>query len=279
MKRILAIEQVDMFKNYLQGEEKSTVTIEKYMRDVQNFVRFTNSNEINKETVIAYKKELIEKKYAAASINSMMASVNSFLKFLGWQDFCVKGLRIQKKIYCTEDKELSKEEYLRLVDAAKGRPRLKLLLQTICSTGIRVSEVKYFTVEAIKKGEIFVECKNKNRVVIIPGKLKKLLLHYAKQNYIETGVIFRTKTGKPMNRSNIWAEMKSLCLQAKVKACKVFPHNLRKLFARTFYKSDRDIAKLADVLGHSNINTTRIYIISTGAEHRRQIERLGLVLT
>lgn len=277
MERILAIEQMKSFEKYLQKEEKSSITIEKYMRDVQRFVTFTGGRSVEKEQVISYKKMLTDSQYAIASINSMLASVNCFLKFLGWQELCVKGIKTQRQIYCSQDKELTKEEYIRLLDAAGEKPRLKLLMQTICSTGIRVSELKYFTVEAVGKGEIHVSCKNKNRVVIIPNKLKKMLLKYAKKNDIKDGLIFRTKNGKPLNRSNIWMEMKSLCKLANVTASKVFPHNLRKLFARMFYKVDKDIAKLADVLGHASINTTRIYIISTGAEHRRKVERLGLL--
>lgn len=277
MERILVMEQIELFEKYLQEEEKSPVTIEKYMRDVRKFIVFAGWNKIEKERVIAYKKMLIDHHYATASINSMLASVNSFLKFLGWQDCCVKGIKIQRQIYCSQDKELTKEEYIRLLDAARAKPRLKLLIQTICSTGIRVSELAFFTVEAVRTGEVCVLCKNKNRIVIIPGKLKRLLLKYAKQNKITTGMVFRTKRGNAINRSNIWAEMKALCEKAKVNQSKVFPHNLRKLFARMFYRIDKDIAKLADVLGHSSINTTRIYIISTGAEHRRKVERLGLL--
>ena len=277
MDRILAAEQVRLYEEYLLESEKSPVTIEKYRRDINRFMAFTGRNPVTKELVIAYKQMLIEQQYAIASINSMLASINGFLKFLGWDRLQVRGIRVQKKIYCTEEKELSKEEYSKLLGAAKEKPRLKLLIQTICSTGIRVSEVKYFTVEAVKTGEILVACKNKNRIVLLPGKLKRMLLKYAKQNHIKTGVIFCTKTGKPIDRSNIWAEMKGLCKRANVNPEKVFPHNLRKLFARMFYKLDKDIAKLADVLGHSSINTTRIYIISTGKEHRRQIERLRLV--
>lgn len=277
MERILTLEQIQSFEKWLREEEKSTVTIEKYSRDVYKFRTFTGKNVVTKELVINYKQYLIEKQYAVASINSMLASLNTFFKYLGWEELQVKGLRVQKQIYCAEEKELTKEEYGKLLKAAKGKPRLQLLLQTICSTGIRVSEVKYFTVEAVKAGEIHVACKNKNRIVILPGKLKRILLKYAKQNHIKSGIIFCTKTGKPLNRSNIWSEMKLLCEKAKVKPAKVFPHNLRKLFARAFYKAEKDIAKLADILGHSSINTTRIYIISTGEEHRKQIERLGLV--
>lgn len=279
MERILAYEQIHLFEKSLQEAEKSPITIEKYMRDVHKFMRFIEGKKVTKELVIAYKQKLVESQYAVTSINSMLASINAFLKFLEWPELQVKGIRIQKQIYCAEEKELTKNEYQRLLEAAKGKPRLRLLLQTICSTGIRVSEVKYFTVEAVRTGEIHVQCKNKNRIVLIPNKLKRILLKYAKQNQIKKGMIFRTKTGKPLDRSNIWAEMKRLYKEANVNPAKIFPHNLRKLFARMFYKMDKDIAKLADILGHSSINTTRIYIISTGAEHRRQIERMGLVVT
>lgn len=279
MERILAYEQIHLFEKSLQEAEKSPITIEKYMRDVHKFMRFIEGKKVTKELVIAYKQKLVESQYAVTSINSMLASINAFLKFLEWPELQVKGIRIQKQIYCAEEKELTKNEYQRLLEAAKGKPRLRLLLQTICSTGIRVSEVKYFTVEAVRTGEIHVQCKNKNRIVLIPNKLKRILLKYAKQNQIKKGMIFRTKTGRPLDRSNIWAEMKRLYKEANVNPAKIFPHNLRKLFARMFYKMDKDIAKLADILGHSSINTTRIYIISTGAEHRRQIERMGLVVT
>lgn len=188
----------------------------------------------------------------------------------------MKSLRLQKKIYCAEERELTKTEYFRLLNAADGR-QIKLVLQTICSTGIRVSELRFFTVEAMRRGEIVVDCKNKTRNILVPGKLRKALLRYAKEAGIQSGAIFLGKTGKPLDRSRVWAMMKQLCEKANVLASKVFPHNLRKLFARTFYGVEKDIAKLADILGHSSINTTRIYIISTGREHREKIERLGLL--
>ena len=189
-----------------------------------------------------------------------------------------KNLRCQRQTYCSEDKELSKAEYVRLVEASRHQEQLNLVIQTICCTGIRVSELRYFTVEAVSRGEITVQCKNKTRTILVPGKLKKLLLNYAKRCGIHDGVIFITKHGKPLDRSNIWAQMKRLCTAAGVNPAKVFPHNLRKLFARTFYGIEKDIAKLADILGHSSINTTRIYIMTTGTEHCRKIERLGLVV-
>ena len=266
------------FGKYLRCEEKSTATQEKYLRDIQAFCKYTDGNEITKERVVEWKKYLLEAGYAVRSVNSMLASVNGLLAFLGLSDCKVKNVRMQRQTYCTEDKELTKAEYLRLLQASKKNEQLNLVLQTICGTGIRVSELQFFTVEAVQYGEITVDCKNKTRTILVPGKLKNLLLNYAKRYNITVGAIFVTRTGKPLDRSNIWSAMKKLCEAAGVKPSKVFPHNLRKLFARTFYGIEKDIAKLADILGHSSINTTRIYIMTTGFEHRRKIERLGLVV-
>ena len=266
------------FREYLIREEKSTATIEKHLRDTNGFLEYAADREITKELAVAYKAELQKKNYAIRPINSMLASINSLLDFLGWSDCKVKNLRCQRQTYCAEDKELSKAEYLRLLEASKHQEQLNLVIQTICGTGIRVSELKFFTVEAVRRGEITVQCKSKTRTILVPGKLKKLLLSYAKERSIRSGIIFITKTGKPLDRSNIWTQMKRLCHAANVNPSKVFPHNLRKLFARTFYGIEKDIAKLADILGHSSIDTTRIYIMTTGTEHRRKIERLGLVV-
>ena len=208
----------------------------------------------------------------------MLASLNSLFNFLGWQDCKVRNIRQQRQTYCAEDKELTKDEYMRLLKAAENQPQLCLIMKTICGTGIRVSELQYFTVEAVRRGEVTIRCKGKTRTVLLPNQLKKLLLQWARENKISEGAIFITRNGKPVNRSNIWAQMKKLCEKAGVKHTKVFPHNLRKLFARTFYGIEKDIAKLADILGHSSIDTTRIYIMTTGTEHRRKIERLGLVV-
>lgn len=276
--RILTENQVQAFQTKLYQEEKSRATVEKYLRDVRAFLIFIGAAPMSKERMMDYKRLLVEQGYRAGSINSMLASLNSLLDMLGWQDCKVKSIRTQKPVYCAEEKELTKAEYLRLLEAAKDQPRLRLVMETICGTGIRVSELKYFTVEAVQRGEITVTCKSKTRTILIPGKLKKLLLEHAKRNGLRSGAIFVTRSGRPLNRSNIWAQMKRLCQRAGVTASKVFPHNLRKLFARTFYGIEKDIAKLADILGHSSINTTRIYIMSTGTEHRRKIERLGLVV-
>lgn len=276
--RTLSKSKMEAFHGYLIREEKSTATVEKYTRDVRAFLVFAGQKEVTKELMMAYKNDLVERGYAVRSINSMLASLNSLLNFLGWTDCKVKNIRQQRQTYCTEEKELSKSEYMRLLEAAKSNLRLRLILQTICGTGIRVSELQYFTVDAVRHGEITVSCKSKTRTILLPGKLRKLLLDYAKNNHNCSGAIFQTRNGKPLNRSNIWFQMKKLCGAANVQASKVFPHNLRKLFARTFYHIEKDIAKLADILGHSSIDTTRIYIISTGTEHRRKIEKLGLVL-
>ena len=270
--------QIALYHQHLIREEKSTATVEKYLRDARAFLGFLGDKGISKEVVMAYKKELQVKAYAVRSINSMLASLNSLLDFLGWSDCKVKAIKQQKQVYCAEEKELSRAEYVRLLEAAKHKPQLRLVMQTICATGIRVSELKFFTVEAVRQGEVIVNCKGKSRTILIPGKLRKLLQSYAKNEKIRSGVIFLTRNGKPLNRSCIWAQMKALCEAAGVNPSKVFPHNLRKLFARTFYGMEKDIAKLADILGHSSIDTTRIYIMTTGTEHRRKIERLGLVV-
>lgn len=274
----IATAQIQEFANHLSREEKSDATQEKYLRDVQAFCVYAGGQEITKELVVAWKKQLIGSGYAVRSVNSMLASVNSFLDFVDLSACKVKNIRAQQQTYCREDKELTKAEYLRLLAASKKNEQLNLVIQTICGTGIRVSELRYFTVEAIKHGEVTVDCKNKTRTILVPGKLKNILLNYAKRHDITTGAIFITRNGKPLNRSNIWSAMKKLCETAGVQPSKVFPHNLRKLFARTFYGIEKDIAKLADILGHSSINTTRIYIMTTGTEHRHKIERLGLVV-
>jgi len=274
----LTNDQIKEFAYHLYQEEKSAATQEKYLRDVRMFCVYAADKKVTKELVVTWKERLVEQGYAVRSINSMLASVNSLLDFLGLPDCKAKNIRVQQQTYCAEDQELTKAEYLRLLKAAKNNEQLYLVLQTICSTGIRVSELRYFTVEAVKRGAVTVDCKRKTRTILVPGKLKRILLNYAGRRQIASGAIFVTRTGKSLDRSNIWAAMKKLCKAAGVKASKVFPHNLRKLFARTFYHLEKDIAKLADILGHSSINTTRIYIMSTGTEHRRKLERLGLVV-
>lgn len=267
------------YETFLIESEKGKATIEKYLRDVRHFFVFAAEREIDKALTVEYKNAL-RRDYAISSANSMLASLNSFLRFTGRSSCCVRQFKIQRQAYCSAEKELTREEYIRLVKAAEeqGSERLSLLIETICGTGIRVSELQYITIEAAKQGEAIVNCKGKTRTVFLPSRLQKKLLSYACVQRIVSGSVFITRTGKPMNRCNIWREMKALCQRAGVSPGKVFPHNLRHLFARTFYGIERDIVKLADLLGHSSIDTTRIYIMTTGAEHRRKIEGMHLIL-
>lgn len=279
-RRVLTQKMIAQFESYLHNEEKSENTINKYIRDARLFAAYTGNAEIAKETVVAYKNKLISEGYAGRSINSMLASINSLFSFLGWLDLKVKSVKLQRRIYRSEEKELTRAEYIRLINTAKqnGNERLNLIIQTICGTGIRVSELQYITVEAVKIGEAVVSLKGKTRSVFIVRELQKKLLLYATKHKITAGSIFVTRSGKPISRTNIWREMKNLCEQARVNPKKVFPHNLRHLFARTFYDIEKDIAKLADILGHSSVDITRIYIISTGVEHRRKMENMRLII-
>ena len=277
---IISAKTILNFQNHLRMEEKSQNTIEKYIRDVSAFAEYLGGKTVSKENAIAYKQPLQDKGYAVRSINSIIASLNALFLFLGAAHLKLKSLKLQQQVYCPEEKELTKAEYTRLICTArqKGNERLNLVIQTICGTGIRVSELQFITVEAVEKGEAVVSLKGKTRTVFIVKDLQKKLLRYCRKQKIQNGSVFITRTGKPISRTNIWREMKSLCEQADVNPNKVFPHNLRHLFARTFYGIEKDIAKLADILGHSSINTTRIYIITTGTEHRRRMENMQLII-
>lgn len=268
------------YKAFLIAEEKSSATIEKYIRDILKFYKFIGCNYLTKETVVDYKKKLINEGYSVRSINSMLASLNSFFRFLNWNEYCVKALKVQNELFIAEEKELTRAEYIRLVKVSYkiNNQRLALILQTICSTGIRISELKYFTVETVKSGRVTVKCKSKIRDIFIVKELRKKILEYAKAHSINSGAIFITRNGKPMDRVAIWREMKKLCIIAEINPKKVFPHNLRHLFARIFYNLEKDIVKLADILGHSNINTTRIYMVSSGVEHRKKLESMRLII-
>lgn len=263
----------------LVEEEKSPYTREKYLRDLRRFAAYAGSRPVTKAMTLGYKAEL-ERRYPARSVNSLLAALNSFLRFAGRDDLRVRHLRTQKDAFRPESAELTRDEYIRLIDAADALndELASLILQTICSTGIRVSELKYVTVEAVKLGETDVACMGKTRRIFIVSALRDKLLRFAKKNGTKSGPVFCTKGGKPLDRSNVWRKMKSLCGKAGIPEQKVFPHNLRHLFARTFYENEHDLAALADILGHSSINTTRIYIISTGAEHAKRMENMDLVL-
>ena len=278
-KRVITGEQVSAFHGYLWEEEREKSTIEKYLRDMRIFAVWAGGREINKELAASWKEHLKEEGFQPETINGKLSVLNKFFHFMGWEDCRVKYLRIQRRLFRSTEKELTKEEYVRLLETANtlGKTRLTLLMETICATGIRVSEVKYITVEAVQTGRAEVALKGKIRTILLPGKLCRKLQKYARKQKIVSGELFLTRNGNGMSRRQIWAEMKSLCKTAGVAPSKVFPHNLRHLFARTFYRIYKDVARLADVLGHSSIETTRIYLVSTGVEHARQLERLGLI--
>lgn len=267
------------FQSMLIEQEKSAATVEKYLRDTRTFLRYLPAGEsLDQRWLLQYKAWLAER-YAVSSVNSMLSSLNAFLDFLGRPER-LRPLKMQRRIFCTKESELSKEEYATLIRQARlqKKRRLAALMETLCATGIRVSELTFITVEAAAAGQAQVNCKGKNRVIFLPRKLCGHLLHYARMAGVRTGKIFVTRSGRSLDRSNIWKEMKRLAGSAAVAGKKVFPHNLRHLFARTFYRQQKDIARLADLLGHASINTTRIYIMTSGEEQEQQIAALGLVL-
>lgn len=273
-------DRIQEFETYLYCQERSTNTITKYVRDIRAFLTFLDGAPVTKEILLEWKGRLTES-YTPASVNSMLAAVNTFLQWLGVPELKIKPLRIQREIFAKPEKELTRDEYRRLVEAAdrEHNRRLSLLLQTICATGIRVSELRFITLEAIQRGRAVVDCKGKTRTVFLPVDLCRALRRYCREQGIERNVIFQTKNGKPLDRSNIWKDMKALCASAGVEPGKVFPHNLRHLFARTFYGLEKDLSRLADLLGHTNVTTTRIYTIESGREHAKLLDRMGLVLT
>ena len=270
---------VTTYLQFLKIQEKSKGTLEKYQRELLDLAKYLAGKKVTREDLVVWKEEL-EKRYSPAGVNGRLVAANGFFSFYGRYDLRLKLLKIQKEIFMKEEKELTRAEYGRLVRTAerKGKERLSLLIQTICAPGIRVSELEFITVEAVKRGRAEVNCKGKRRVIFLPARLQKKLNAYAAKKGISEGVIFAAKSGRPLHRGNIWAEMKKLCKDAEVSPEKVFPHNLRHLFARIFYSLDKDIAKLADMLGHSNIETTRIYIMESGRIHRQKLERMRLVL-
>ena len=278
--RMITIEVIEKYNAYLQEQEKSPATIQKYIHDLKVLYQYLNGAAVTKILLLSWKQKLTEQ-YAPTSVNTMLAGLNGLLDFCGWNDLKIKPLKIQKSLFCQEEKELTKEEYFCLVQAAKRKKneRLSLIIQTICATGIRVSELQYITAEAVNSGKAVVRCKGKVRNVFLPNKLRQILRSYMKQQKRFTGSLFVTSTGKPMNRSNIWREMKRLCQDAGVSENKVFPHNLRHLFARTYYSLEKDLSRLADILGHTSVSTTRIYTMESGTVHQKQIDRMRLVTT
>lgn len=271
---------IQKYAAFLHEQERSSATIQKYVHDLTALSAFLAGQAMTKGLLLEWKENLIGQ-YTPASVNTMLAAVNCFLRFCGLNDLRLRPLKIQKALFLSEDKELTKDEYVRLVKAAERakNERLSLVIQTICATGIRVSELRFITAEAVQAGRTEVNNKGKRRTVFLPDKLRKLLRAYLQKQKITAGAVFVSKNGKPLDRSNIWRDMKSLCESAGVEPSKVFPHNLRHLFARTYYALERDLSRLADILGHTNVTTTRIYTAESGAVHARQIGRLGLVVT
>ena len=278
--RIVQLEKINEFKKKLFLEEKSERTSDKYIRDCKSFCQFCGEKEIKRETVLNYKQMLIEKGYKLCTVNSYISSINSLFKHLGWDDFRLRQYRVQKSFYRPEEKELCLEEYKLLCRTAEksNRENLSLIMQTIASTGIRIGELHFITVEAVIAGTADVCKKSKIRSIFIPETLKKKLMKYMDKMNISSGPVFLNSHGSPVKRSVIWNQMKHLCRKCNINPMKVYPHNLRHLFARQFYCLDKDIAKLADILGHSSINTTRLYIVSTGTEHRKLIEKMNMTL-
>ena len=275
---LITTERITAYGVYLRREERAPTTLEKYLRDIRAFAAWLGDSPVSREAVTSWKEYLLAQGRAPVTVNGALAALNGLFRFLGW-DCRIKFLKIQRRLFRDQSRELTRTEYERLIRTAEaqGKHRLALLMEAICATGVRVSEVKYLTVEAARAGYAEISLKGKIRAILLPNKLCRRLLKYAKKQKIASGEIFLTKSGKGLSRRQIWAEMKRLCAAAGVEPSKVFPHNLRHLFATAFYRACKDIAKLADVLGHSSIETTRIYLVTSGAEHRRQLDRLGLV--
>lgn len=277
--RVLTLEQLAAYDGHLWLEEKSAATIEKYLRDIRAFALWLDGRPVTREAVTGWKERLLAERRAPSTVNAALSALNGLFRFLGWEGCRARFVKVQRRLFRDPARELSRTDYDRLIAAARelGRERLALVMETICATGVRVSELRYLTVEAVQRGRAEISLKGKVRVILIPTKLARKLLKYAKKNKTVSGEIFLTGNGKSLSRRQIWAEMKRLCVYAGVAPSRVFPHNLRHLFATAYYRAYRDIAKLADVLGHSSIETTRIYLLTSGAEHQRQLDRLGLV--
>ena len=280
MEKIITEDLLGRYGEHLYQEEKSLATIEKYLSDLRKLMVYADGREITKELMIGYKEYLMkERQYKSSSINSYLVAANRFFEYMCWYGLSVKTIKVQRTVFVPEERELTKQDFKKLVKTAQelGRTRLAMILQTLCGTGMRVSEIQFVTVTAVKKGQVTVYNKGKERIILIQRSLQTRLLAYIRKNGIQCGKVFCTAKGKAINRSYIWREMKKLCDRAGVAKTKVFPHNLRALFAKTYYTMFKDIAKLADLLGHSSIETTRIYIKTSGSKHRKELEKLGLL--
>ena len=275
----LTAERIAAYGRYLKQEERTPATLEKYLRDVWAFARWLDGEAVTKEAVTGWKERLLVERRAPSTVNAALSALNGLFRFLGWEGCRARFVKVQRRLFRDSARELTRPDYERLIATARelGKERLALVMETICATGVRVSELRYLTVEAVQRGRAEISLKGKIRTILLPTKLRRKLLKYAKKNKTASGEIFLTGNGKSLSRRQIWAEMKRLCVRAGVEPSRVFPHNLRHLFATAYYRAYRDIAKLADVLGHSSIETTRIYLLTSGTEHQRQLDRLGLV--
>ena len=280
MERLITEQSILDYRDHMLRRERSRGTVENYLRGVRGFAAWLGGAPVGERSAGEWKRALLRRGCRPRTVNAKLAAVHSFFHFMGWRGLETRALKIQRRLFREDSRELTREEYQRLLSAARsgGNDRLALVMEAICATGIRVSEVRYLTVEAARRGRAEVYLKGKIRTILIPNKLCRKLLHYAKGKKITSGEIFLTRGRKPLSRKQIWAELKRLCQRAGVAPSKVFPHNLRHLFARCFYRATRDMAQLADVLGHASVDTTRIYLISTGAEHARVLDRLQLML-
>lgn len=279
MEHIITAQELDAFQGYLLENEKSKATIEKYVRELRFFMEYLNGRQLDKSLLMGYRDSL-KGQFSAVTVNGKLSAIHAYLEFTGQNGCRVKFLKVQKRTFAEENRELTEEEYRRLIKAAGVRKadRLYHILLTLCGTGIRISELKFITVEAVKRGNAHISMKGKCRVILLQKKLREKLLYYIRRRQIGTGTVFRTRSGQPLDRSNIYHEMKKLCEEARVSRTKVFPHNLRHLFARTYYRLEKNLAYLADILGHSSIETTRIYVAVSAQEHESVLRRMRLVI-
>ena len=280
MKEIrITADNVEKFQKEMLENEKAAATINKYVREAEGLKNFLNGRGLTKEILLEYRDMLI-KKYQAQTVNGKLSAVNAFLGAVGASDFRLKFFRVQRRAFIDENRELTETEYRRLLSAAKrqGNNRMYCLLMTIAGTGIRISELRFITVKAVKRGRAEIRLKGKTRTVLLTKELRNRLLKYAACHRVKKGPVFCTKNNKPLDRSNLCHEMKKLCGDAAVEKDKVFPHNLRHLFARTFYAIEKNLAHLADILGHSSVETTRIYVAASAKEYERTLCRMRLII-
>lgn len=271
--------RIEEFGRYLEENEKAASTVSRYMKEVQDFAAFLEGRAPEKTLLLEYRSRL-HLRCRARTVNRKLSAIHSYLKYTDCADCRVKFLKVQKKAFLEDNRELTPEEYSRLLETAKrkGNWRLYYVMMTICSTGIRIGELRYITAEAVRKGRAEIALKGKVRLILIPRELQMRLEGYMRKERITSGPVFCSRYGNPLDRSNVCREMKNLCEAAGISAQKVFPHNLRHLFARSFYQVEKDLAHLADVMGHSSIETTRIYVTASARDYECTLNRMHLIL-